>query len=58
MKWLEENLLNSDAPFKFIATGSQVLNPMNNKECLRDFSCEYNELLNFIAEYKINGVIG
>jgi len=57
MKWLKANLMNSNAPFKFIATGSQVLNPMNNKECLRDFSCEYYELMNFIADYKINGVI-
>ncbi len=57
LKWLEENLLTSNATFKFIATGSQVLNPMNNYECLRNASCEYTELLNFIADYKINGII-
>lgn len=57
LTWLENNLLNSFAPFKFIVTGSQVLNPMNKGECLRDYPCEYNELLNFITEYKIDGVI-
>ncbi len=57
LTWLQNNLLNSNAPFKFIVTGSQVLNPMNTYECLRDYSCEYLELLNFISEYKINGVV-
>lgn len=57
LKWLEANLMNSMATFKFIVTGSQVLNPMNSLECLRNYPCEYYELLNFISEYKINGVI-
>ncbi|MDX2002672.1 MAG: alkaline phosphatase D family protein [Chitinophagales bacterium] len=57
MKWLENKLLASTATFKFIAIGSQVLNKMNKKDCFQHFKSEEEELLKFIADNKITGVI-
>ncbi len=61
MDWLKNALLqskyNSNISFRFIATGSQVLNPYAGKDCLKDYPIEYNELINFITENNINGII-
>ncbi len=57
MDWLKNSLLGSRATFKIIVTGSQVLNPLNKYECMRHFSYEYQELINFLAEHKISGVL-
>lgn len=57
MKWLENALLFSNAPFKIIVTGSQVLNPNNKYECMQEYPYEYNQLLNFLSDKKIKGVI-
>jgi alkaline phosphatase D len=56
MEWLKNSLLYSAATFKIIAVGSQVLNPVSPFDKMRDFA-EYEELLDFIKEYKINGVV-
>ncbi|MER3499609.1 MAG: phosphodiesterase [Chitinophagaceae bacterium] len=61
MEWLKNALLNSNEnsniSFRIIATGSQVLNPLSPYDCLRHFPAEFNELLNFIKENNINGVV-
>lgn len=57
LSWLENNLLDSKASFKFIVIGSQTLNPLNRFECLRHYRQEYDELIGFIVKYKITGVI-
>lgn len=57
MDWLKNALLFSKATFKIIATGSQVLNPFSEYDCMRFYSAEYNELMNFLAAEKIKGVI-
>lgn len=57
MEWLKNSLLYSSATFKIIAMGSQVLNPVSPYDKLADFPVEYDELMNFIREYKINGVL-
>ena len=57
MKWLLGSLLNSDAKFKFIVTGSQFVSPVNDFENWRQFKEEWHQLINFIVEHKINGVI-
>jgi alkaline phosphatase D len=57
LEWLENALLYSHAAFKIIATGSQVLNPLNPYECMRSYSVEYFRLLNFLSENKISGVL-
>jgi alkaline phosphatase D len=57
MKWLKESLMYSSATFKLIVVGSQVLNPVSLFDKLLDFPLEYNELMAFIDERKINGVV-
>ncbi|HVE61454.1 MAG TPA: alkaline phosphatase D family protein [Chitinophagaceae bacterium] len=57
MSWLKNSLLYSRAPFKFIVIGSQVLNPVSPYNKLGDFSFEYSELMNFLKDNAINGVL-
>ena len=57
LQWLKNSLLYSSAPFKIIATGSQVLNPVSPFDKLLDFPSEYYELMSFLQENKINGVL-
>ncbi len=57
MEWLKNALTFSKASFKIIATGSQVLNPYSDFECMKKYSAEYYELLNFLSEQKIKGVL-
>lgn len=57
LQWLKNSLLYSNAPFKIIATGSQVLNPVSPFDKLLDFPAEYYELMDFLKENKINGVL-
>lgn len=55
--WLKNKLLMSDAPFKFICIGSQVLNDNNFGESYAQHSRERNDLFDFIAKNNIKGVI-
>lgn len=57
MEWLKNALLFSTATFKIIATGSQVLNIVSPFDKLKDFPAEYYDLLNFLEEYKVSGVL-
>lgn len=57
MEWLKNQLANSRATFKIIVNGSNILNTYNKYDCLVHFPVEYNGLLNFIEQEKINGVI-
>ena len=58
MEWLKNSLLYSGATFKIIAMGSQVLNPpVSPFDKLSNFPAEYDELMNFLKENKINGVV-
>jgi alkaline phosphatase D len=57
MDWLKNALAGSGATFKIIATGSQVLNPASPFDCFRKFPVEYYELMNFIKNEKISGVL-
>lgn len=61
MEWLKNALLQSNSnkniTFRIIATGSQVLNPMSPFDCFRHFSAEYYELLNFLKDNNINGIV-
>jgi alkaline phosphatase D len=57
MEWLKNALSFSTATFKVIATGSQVLNPYSSAECMKAYSAEYYELMNFLATQKISGVL-
>ncbi|HZH35991.1 MAG TPA: alkaline phosphatase D family protein [Flavisolibacter sp.] len=57
MDWLKNSLLNSDATFKIIATGSQVLNPVSPVDKMQAFPVEYNDLMAFLVNNRINGVL-
>jgi len=57
MEWLKNSLLYSTATFKIIAVGSQVLNPVSPYDTWWNFPAEYDELMNFLEEYKITGVV-
>ena len=61
MEWLKNALLqsnnNANINFRIIATGSQVLNPMSPYDCLRHFSVEYKEMMDFLTISKINGLV-
>ncbi len=57
MEWLKNSLIYSTATFKIIVIGSQVLNPLNKYECMQHYSYEYQQLIQFITEQKIPGVI-
>ncbi len=55
--WLKNKLLMSDAVFKFIAIGSQVINDNHFGESYAEYPRERNELLDFISKNNIKGVI-
>jgi alkaline phosphatase D len=57
LRWLENALVTSTATFKFIATGSQVLNPMSSGDCLRHFPADYEALMEMLKRNKTSGVI-
>lgn len=57
LDWLKNSLLFSKATFKVIATGSQILNPFSGYDCMRFYTAEYKELMDFLATYKISGVL-
>jgi len=58
MEWLKLNLLTSKAPFKFVSMGVMFLSTASNKENMaKAGEKEREELINFIQENKIEGVI-
>ncbi len=57
LDWLKNNLISTNATFKFIVTGGQMLNPLADKECFYFYPVEFQELTNFIVENNIAGVI-
>ncbi|MCW3126366.1 MAG: phoD [Bacteroidetes bacterium] len=57
LSWLEYKLLHSEATFKFVCVGSQVLNDDNHGECYAMYPRERNQLLDFIVAHDIKGVV-
>ncbi len=57
MEWLKNSLLFSTATFKIIGIGDQVLNPLSPINKWKNFPAEHAELMNFIRDNKINGII-
>lgn len=55
--WLKNKLLMSDAVFKFIAVGSQVINDNHFGESYAEYPHERNDLLDFISKNNIKGVV-
>ncbi|MCS7161903.1 MAG: alkaline phosphatase family protein [Bacteroidia bacterium] len=57
LEWLIDALKSSRATFKFVATGSQILNPTQGYENLINYPEERDLLLRRIEEEGISGVI-
>lgn len=57
LTWIKDRLLNSFAPFKVIINGNQSINMNNPYEGFQGFKKEQNDLLAFIKEHKIEGVV-
>lgn len=61
LTWLKNALLQSNSnpniSFRFIVNGSQVLNPVSPYDCLRHFSAEFRELMSFINDQNIKGLL-
>ncbi len=57
LQWLKESLVSSDAPFKMIVGGNQMLNPITFFEAFGKYPFEQKELLGWIKERKISGVV-
>jgi len=57
MRWLMESLANSKAPFKIIAGGNQMLNPMNPNEAFTNYRHEQQKFLQWLQAQKVSGVL-
>jgi alkaline phosphatase D len=57
IQWLIDGLASSNATFKIVAIGGQVLNPVNRFETYSIFPEERQKLLDLITKEKIPGVI-
>jgi alkaline phosphatase D len=61
LDWLKDELRiskrNPYVSFRIIATGNQVLNPASPFDKMLNFQVEYNELVSFLRDEKIDGVL-
>jgi len=56
-QWLKDGLASSNATFKIVANGNQMLNPLIGGETFSKYGREYSELLRFVKERRISGVV-
>jgi len=57
LAWLKGALLESNATFKIVAVGSQVLNPVSPYDRWGRFPAEYQAFIQFLAANPISGVV-
>lgn len=57
MSWLMNSLASSEARYKFIICGSQVMNSFADKECMRKYPADFSAFTQFIREQKISGIV-
>ena len=57
MQWLMDALVSSSAPFKIVAGGNQMLNPITPFEAFGKFPDEQKRLIDFICEARVPGVL-
>jgi alkaline phosphatase D len=55
-EWFLSELKKSEATFKFVAVGTQVI-PKHQHECLEDFPEEKKEIYDFIRNNNISGIV-
>ena len=56
LSWLKQELLKSKAVFKIIGIGTQALNKSGVHESFYNAKAEFDELMQFINDHKINGI--
>ncbi len=57
LAWLRDALLHSEAPFKLIANGNQMLNQFQDRESWRNFPAERGQFLAWLQETGVEGVV-
>lgn len=57
MEWLRNALLQSNARFKVIATGSQALNVYSRWDSFHHFPVEYHAFMNWLEEVNVPGIV-
>jgi alkaline phosphatase D len=57
LDWLKNKLAHSKAVFKFVCVGGQFLNEHTNKESFNLYKKERQEIIQFIVDQKISGVV-
>jgi alkaline phosphatase D len=57
MRWLTESLRSSNAAFKIVVGGNQMLNQLSPVESFKQFPAEQRRLLDFIREARVEGVV-
>lgn len=57
MRWLTESLRSSNAAFKIVVGGNQMLNQLSPFESFKQFPTEQRRLLDFIREARVEGVV-
>lgn len=57
MQWLKESLISSDASFKIVVAGNQMLNPVAFHESFTNYTREQQELLGWIKGQNVPGVV-
>ncbi len=57
LSWLKDKLKHSRASFKFVCVGGQFINEHTDKESFNLYKKEREEIIRFITDQKISGVI-
>ena len=57
IQWLMDALVSSNAPFKIVAGGNQMLNPIMPFEAFGKFPGEQKRIIDFIREARVPGVL-
>ncbi len=57
LSWLKNSLVESRASFKLIVNGNQFFNNMAYNECYILYKNEFDELIKFIKDKKIRGIV-
>ena len=57
LDWLKNKLAHSKAVFKFVCVGGQFLNEHTNKESFNLYKKERQEIIQFLVDQKISGVV-
>lgn len=57
LAWFKQSLKESKAVFKFVGIGSQTLNQVTEHECYWQYKDELADIINFIKQENISGVI-